>query len=81
MWLRDIAGTAGKSWRVPPDWARTVFRGVIPVLPHYLRTERATDWHHRFDMRLRGRPTAGAVLAIDDGQLSVESQVDGQSVD
>src|SRR5262249_17723564 len=36
----DIARAAGVPWPVPADWARTVFLGVLPVVPHYLNPRR-----------------------------------------
>jgi uncharacterized protein (TIGR03083 family) len=68
---RDIARAGGRPWPVPPDWARTVFEGVLPVLPHYLLPERAVGRACTFDIRLRGRPPVGAVWAIADGHLTV----------
>src|SRR5262245_52390114 len=46
----DIARAAHRPWPVPAGWARTVFLGALPVLPHYLLPERAQDQHARYDI-------------------------------
>jgi hypothetical protein len=78
---RDLARAAGRPWPVSADWARSVFLGLLPVLPHYLLPERATGRHHRFDIRLRGRPTVGAVFSITDGILKIEPPAARQPAD
>jgi uncharacterized protein (TIGR03083 family) len=65
----DIARAARRPWPVPADWARTVFHGVQPVLPHYLLADRAAGRRHTFDVRLRGRAGDRTRLAIADGVL------------
>jgi len=67
----DIARAARRPWPVPADWARTVFHGVQPVLPHYLDADRATGRRHSFDVRLRGRTADRTLLSIADGVLRV----------
>jgi len=78
---RDIAHAARSRWRVPPEWARTVFNGVLPILPHYLRSDRAAGRRYTFDIRLRGRPVVEALWVIADGRLTVESRKPGQRMD
>jgi uncharacterized protein (TIGR03083 family) len=67
----DIAHAARRPWPVPADWARTVFHGVQPVLPHYLDPGRAAGRDHAFDVRLRGRAGDRTLLSIRDGALHV----------
>jgi uncharacterized protein (TIGR03083 family) len=78
---RDIARAAGRRWPVPADWARTVFLGLLPVVPHYLRAERARGRPARYDIRLRGEHAARAVFTIEDGVLTVGTPAAGQRAD
>ena len=78
---RDIARAAGRRWPVPADWARTVFLGLLPVIPHYLRAERARGRPARYDIRLRGEHAARAVFTIEDGVLTVGTPATGQRAD
>jgi uncharacterized protein (TIGR03083 family) len=78
---RDIARAAAVRWPVPADWARTVFLGLLPVIPHYLRAERARGRPARYDIRLRGERAARAVLTIEDGALTVGTPAAGQHAD
>jgi len=78
---RDIARAAGRPWPVPADWARTVFLGLLPVVPHYLRAERAQGRPARYDVRLRGEHAARAVFTIEDGVLTVGTPAAGQRAD
>jgi uncharacterized protein (TIGR03083 family) len=78
---RDIARAAGRPWPVPADWARTVFLGLLPVVPHYLRAERAQGRPARYDIRLRGEHAARAVFTIEDGVLTVGTPAAGQRAD
>jgi hypothetical protein len=68
-------------WRVPADWARTVFLGLTPIVPHYLLAERARGLRVRYDIRLRGDRTARAVFTIDDGVLTVGRSAPGTRAD
>jgi hypothetical protein len=56
---------------VPADWARTVFLGLLPVVPHYLRAKRSQGRPARYDIRLRDKSAARAVFTIDGGVLTV----------
>src|SRR5215470_5814418 len=60
----DIASAAGAPWPVPADWARTVFLGVLPVVPYYLDAQRARGRHARYDIRLRGERGARATFTV-----------------
>ena len=77
----DIARAARARWPVPADWARTVFLGVLPVVPHYLLPERAQGRPARFDIRMRGERGARAVFAVADGALVIESPAPGRHAD
>lgn len=77
----DIARAAGIPWPVPAGWARTVFLGVLPVLPHYLDAQRAQGRHARYDIRLRGERTARAVFTVADGALAIQAPAAGQRAD
>ena len=78
---RDIARAAASRWPVPADWARTVFLGLLPVVPHYLRAERAQGRRARYDIRLRGEHDARAVFTIEGGALTVGTPAAGQRAD
>lgn len=78
---RDIARAAAVRWPVRADWARTVFLGLLPVVPYYLRAERAEGRPVRYDIRLRGESAARAVFAIERGALTVGTPVAGQRAD
>jgi len=77
----DIARAARARWPVPSGWARTVFLGVLPVVPHYLLAERARGRPARFDIRMRGERGARAVFAVADGALVIESPAPGRHAD
>jgi uncharacterized protein (TIGR03083 family) len=77
----DIARAAGVPWPVPAGWARTVFLGVLPVLPHYLLAERAHGRPARYDIRLRGERGARAIFTIAGGELAIEAPRAGQRAD
>src|SRR5215475_5414067 len=77
----DIARAARLPWPVPADWARTVFLGLLPVLPHYLLAERARGRPARYDIRLRGEHGARAVFTIADGELAIEAPRAGPPAD
>jgi uncharacterized protein (TIGR03083 family) len=78
---RDIARTAAIRWPVPADWARTVFLGLLPVVPHYLRAEHAQERPARYDIRLRGEHGARAVFIIEGGALTVGAPEAGRRAD
>ncbi|MGN6791461.1 MAG: maleylpyruvate isomerase family mycothiol-dependent enzyme [Streptosporangiaceae bacterium] len=77
----DIARAAGLPWRVRGDWARTVFLGLLPIVPHYLLAERARGLRARYDIRMRGDHTARAVFTIDDGVLRIGRSSPGTRAD
>ena len=77
----DIARAARARWPVPSSWARTVFLGVLPVVPHYLLAERAHGRPARFDIRMRGERGARAVFAVAGGALVIESPAPGRHAD
>jgi len=66
---------------VPADWARTVFLGVLPVVPHYLDARRAQGRHAQYDIRLRGERAARAVFTVAGGALAIRAPVAGQRAD
>jgi Mycothiol maleylpyruvate isomerase N-terminal domain len=78
---RDIARAVRLRWRVQADWARTVFLGLTPIVPHYLLAERARGWRVQYDIRLRGDRTSRAVFSIDDGVLTVGRSTPGTRAD
>jgi len=78
---RDIARAAAVRWPVPADWARTVFLGLLPVVPYYLKPDRAQGRPARYDIRLRGEAAARAVFTIERGALTVGTPVAGQRAD
>ena len=55
--------------------------GLLPVVPHYLRAERARGRPARYDIRLRGEHAARAVFTIEDGVLTVGTPAAGQRAD
>jgi len=77
----DIARAASVPWPVPAGWARTVFLGVLPVVPHYLEAQRAEGRRARYDIRLRGEPGARAIFTIADSALAIEAPAAGQHPD
>src|SRR5215475_4487296 len=77
----DIARVARVPWPVPADWARTVFLGVLPVLPHYLLAGRARGRPARYDIRLRGERGARAVFTIAAGELAIGAPRAGPPAD
>jgi uncharacterized protein (TIGR03083 family) len=72
----DIARASNQPWPVEADWARTVFRAALPVLPYYLNADRAGSRQMRVDVRLRGDEAARAILVFDRGRLTA---VDAES--
>ena len=77
----DSARAARRPWPVPADWARTVFLGALPVIPHYLLAERAQGRRARYDIRLRGEPGARANFTVAGGALVIEAPAPGQPAD
>lgn len=67
----DIAKALRVPCRLDAHDMRTIFLGLLPVLPHYVDPQRATGCTASFDVRLRGDPPARAVLAFEDGRLTV----------
>jgi uncharacterized protein (TIGR03083 family) len=68
----DIARGLHAPWRLDPRDMRTIFVGLLPVLPHYVDAQRAARCTATFDLRLRGDPPTGALLAFARGQLTVQ---------
>lgn len=66
--------------RSPPGEALAVLMGMLPLLPHYVEPAQAAGFRAHFDLRLRGAREARAVLAFEDGPLTVE-QPDGVRAD
>jgi hypothetical protein len=54
---------------------------VLPVVPYYLRAERAEGRPARYDIRLRGEGASRAVFTIEGGSLTVGAPVAGQRAD
>jgi uncharacterized protein (TIGR03083 family) len=77
----DIARAARVPWPVPADWARTVFMGLLPVVPHYLLAERARGRPARYDIRLRGERSARAIFTVADEALAIEAPAAGRRID
>jgi hypothetical protein len=77
---RDIARALRRPWRLDPRDARTIFLGLLPVLPHYVDPRRAARCTATFDIRLRGDPAAHATFAFHHGRLTI-GPPDGQPVD
>jgi len=69
----DIARALRRPWRLDPHDMRTIFTGLLPVLPYYVDPRRAAGQTATFDVRLRGDPPTGAVLAFTHGQLTVQA--------
>jgi uncharacterized protein (TIGR03083 family) len=76
----DVARALRRPWRLDPQDMRTIFVGLLPVLPHYADRRRAARCTASFDVRLRGDPDARAVFAFDRGRLAVQPPA-GQRVD
>jgi len=69
----DIARALRAPWRLDPRDMRTIFTGLLPVLPHYVDPQRAAGCTATFDLRLRGDPPTGAVLSFTGGRLTVQA--------
>jgi uncharacterized protein (TIGR03083 family) len=67
----DIARALGRPWRMEPDDMRTIFRGLLPVLPHYVDPGISPSFTATFDVRLRGGAGAQAAFVFDHGELDV----------
>ena len=76
----DVARALGRPWPLDPGDMRTIFLGLLPVLPHYVEPRRAAGVTATFDVRLRGDPGARAAFAFDRGHLTIQPP-DGQRVD
>ena len=68
----DIARALRRPWRLDPEDMRTIFLGLLPVLPHYVDQRRAAGRTATFDVRLRGDPAARAIFAFDRGRLTIQ---------
>jgi hypothetical protein len=55
--------------------------GLLPVVPHYLVTERARGRPVRYDIRLRSEPAARAVFTVADGTLTIAAPTAHQRAD
>src|SRR5215471_1191947 len=77
---RDVARALGRPWPLDADDMRTIFVGLLPVLPHYVDRDGAVGFAASFDVRLRGDPTSRARFEFDTGHLTVR-QCDGRRVD
>lgn len=67
----DIARALKRPWPLDPDDMRTIFLGLLPVLPHYVVDADAPA--ATFDVRLRGDPDARATFVFDGGELRVST--------
>jgi hypothetical protein len=76
----DVATALRRPWRIRDEWAHTVFRGLLPVMPAYV-SERAAGVRARIDLRLRGDPAARAVLDLADGAMTVHPGPPEERVD
>jgi uncharacterized protein (TIGR03083 family) len=76
----DIARALRRPWPLDPHDMRTIFLGLLPVLPHYVDPQRATGLTATFDIRLRGDPAAHAIFAFDHGRLAIQPP-EGQRAD
>jgi len=77
---RDVARALGRPWPLDADDMRTIFVGLLPVLPHYVDRDGAVGFAASFDVRLRGDPTSRARFEFDTGHLTVR-QCGGGRVD
>jgi hypothetical protein len=68
---RDVARALGRPWRLEPDDMRTIFLGLLPVLPHYVDPGISPSFSATFDVRLRGGADARAAFVFDHGKLEV----------
>ncbi|MGN6175511.1 MAG: maleylpyruvate isomerase family mycothiol-dependent enzyme [Streptosporangiaceae bacterium] len=71
----DVARGLHVPWWLDPQDMRTIFVGLLPVLPHYVDPRRAAGCTATFDVRLRGDPPARAVLVFTRGQLTVQAHI------
>jgi uncharacterized protein (TIGR03083 family) len=67
----DVARALDRPWRMDPDDMRTIFRGLLPVLPHYVAADISPSFTATFDVRLRGGADASAAFVFDHGVLDV----------
>jgi uncharacterized protein (TIGR03083 family) len=67
----DVARALQRPWPLDPDDMRTIFLGLLPVLPHYVVRDDADARSASFDVRLRGDPDARATFGFDGGTLRV----------
>jgi uncharacterized protein (TIGR03083 family) len=72
----DVARALDRPWRMDPDDMRTLFRGLLPVLPHYVDPDIPPSFTATFDVRLRGDADAGAAFVFDHGALQVRPSGD-----
>lgn len=65
----DVARAIGGRRHLPGNACAQVFRGLAPLLPHFL--DPAANLHARFDVRLRGTPPPGRCSPLPAAQLTV----------
>ncbi|MGH2754244.1 MAG: hypothetical protein ACRDLB_07390 [Actinomycetota bacterium] len=75
---RDVAGTAGRPWRIDPDHARHAIRGLLPVLPHFLRKDTVATMDVVYELRVRG--STPVFITIQGGTMSF-TRPEGRPVD
>jgi len=72
----DIARAARRPWPVDRPTAAFIVEAFLPVAPYYVDHDAARGFNARFELRIRGGPTA--YLTFDNGALSVTTERDGR---
>ena len=72
----DVARALGRPWPIDPGHAALIVEGLNPVLPGWVRPDRAGGLSAGFEVRLRGQ--ASHVWAFRDGRLHVNPPRPGQ---
>ena len=72
----DIARAARRPWPVDRPTAAFIVEAFLPVAPYYVDRDAARGLNARYELRIRGGPTA--YLTFDDGALSVTTERDGR---
>jgi hypothetical protein len=72
----DIARAEGRPWSIPQEHALMSIQGLLPVLPHFLRTEVVEDFRATFRVDLRGAKPL--YFQVHDGTMAVSQEQPGQ---
>jgi uncharacterized protein (TIGR03083 family) len=73
----DISRAAGRTWSIPPAYGALIFRSFLPIVHLFVDREATAGLTARYDLRARGYPEARAILAFNDGDLTVEREPAG----